>query len=333
MAFNAGMKVIEFFDNTGKIMVYRYRPHPETDETQAEITLGSQLVVRESQAAIFFRDGKALDVFGPGRHILKTQNIPVVTKWITQFGYGKTSPFRAEVYFVNLKLFRGIPWGTKEPLILKETSKDSELGIIRFGCHGIFSMRVNDPQLFVNTIVGTQNIFEDKEIQFYLKEIVVSGTSETLGKNLRTIFELPKLYTELSTIVKNRLAEDFLRFGIELVDFYFSGYTIPEEVEKVIDAKTGMNAIQDMNKYLQFQAAKALEKAATQQEGAAGVGVGLGAGIGLGAAMAGAIREGLQPKEKEDSYEGIKKLKGLLDSGAITKEEFEEKKKELLKKI
>ncbi|MBU0477532.1 SPFH domain-containing protein [bacterium] len=331
------MEVIEFFDNSGKRMVYRYQqPNVKTGETQAQIAFGSQLVVRESQAAIFFRDGKALDVFGPGRHVLKTQNLPGVTKITRLVGYGKTSPFRAEVYFINLKIFRGIPWGTKNPLVLRDNQlmlKDSELGIIRFGCHGIFSIRINDPQLFVNTIVGTQNIFEDQEIWPYLKEIVIFGTTDTLGKNLKSIFELPKLYTELSTIVKNHLSEDFARFGVELVDFYFSGYTIPEEVEKLIDTKTGMNVIQDMNKYLQFQAAKALEKAATQRDGVAGIGVGLGAGVGLGTAMAGAIKEGLQPKGKEDAYEQIKKLKELLDAGAITKEEFEEKKKGLLKKI
>src|ERR1700690_141916 len=149
------MEVIEFFDDSGDTMVARI-----PSDSQAEIKWGAQLTVRESQSAAFFRDGKSQMLFGPGRHVLKTQNIPGITKFITSFGYGPSSPFRAEIYFLSMKLFRNLKWGTREPIIFS----DPELQMVRLRSHGIYSIQIKDPNVFLNRMAGTQQIFRDDDI-------------------------------------------------------------------------------------------------------------------------------------------------------------------------
>lgn len=327
------MEVIEFFDDTGDTMVVRI-----PSDGQAEIKWGAQLTVRESQTAVFFRDGKAQIVFGPGRHVLKTQNIPAISKFVTSFGYGPDSPFRAEVYFLNMKLFRNLKWGTKEPILFR----DPELNIVRLRSHGMFSVQIKDANLFLNRIVGTQNIFRDDDIQDYLKSIATSRLVNILGDQVKSIFDLPKYYNALSGILKVVVAEDFKACGLELADFFINAISLPDDVQKIVDEKTSMNAIGDMGKYMQFKAAKSIEEAAQQPNGTAGTGVGLGAGLGMGMMLPEMIKEAIQKdknetsqgtKTEEDAFAKIKKLKELLDMGAITQDEFEQKKAEWLGKI
>lgn len=307
------IEVIEFLDDLGITMVYRFPPDGE-----CEIKWGAQLTVRESQSAVFFRDGKALDVFGPGRHVLQTQNIPLITKAITSLGYGSDSPFRAEVYFCNQKVFRNMKWGTKEPIVFR----DSQLQMVRLRSHGIFSTRINNPQLFVNKIVGTENLFTFDEIEGYLRNIIVSRLIDVFGETLTSIFDLPRNYDELSIAARSRVTNDFDRNGLEVVDFFITSITLPPETQQIIDEKAGMNAIGNMNTYLQFKAAKSMEKASEQPGGVAGAGIGLGAGIGMGAAIPQMLKESMKEEittsqqEKtniEDPAIKIKKLKELLD--------------------
>lgn len=327
------MEVLEFFDDKGDTMVARM-----PSDGQAEIKWGAQLTVRESQTAIFFRDGKAQMAFGPGRHVLKTQNIPGITKFVTQFGYGPDSPFRAEVYFLNMKLFRNLKWGTKEPILFR----DPELQMVRLRSHGIFSIQIKDPSLFLNRMVGTQNIFLDTDIQEYLKSIVTSRLINVLGDQVKSIFDLPKHYDALGGILKGVVADDFKVCGLELIDFFINSISLPDDVQKIVDEKTAMQAIGDMGTYMKFKAAKSIEEAAKQPGGAAGAGVGLGAGVGMGMMLPGMIKEAFQDEKKnstnksdesEDAFIKIEKLKKLLDMGAITQEEFEKKKAEWLGKI
>jgi membrane protease subunit (stomatin/prohibitin family) len=326
------MEVIEFFDDKGDTMVVRI---PSDD--QAEIKWGAQLTVRESQSVVFFRDGKAQIVFGPGRHVLKTQNIPGITKFVTSFGYGPDSPFRAEVYFLNMKLFRNLKWGTKEPILFR----DPELQMVRLRAHGMYSIQIKDPSLFLNRMVGTQNIFLDEDIHDYLKSIVTARLITVLGEQVKSIFDLPQYYEALSGVLKAISADDFKACGLELVDFFVNTISLPEDVQKFVDEKTSMQAIGDMGTYMQFKTAKSIEEAATQPGGAAGTGVGLGAGVGMGVMLPGMIKEAFQsgknsasPDESgEDAFAKIKKLKELLDMGAITQEEFDKKKTDWLGKI
>ena len=269
------MKVIQYADPTGQTIVARV-PKQGT----AAIKIGSQLIVEESQEAVFFRDGRALDTFGPGRHTLATQNLPLLTELIGIPFDGK-SPFQAAVVFVSTKTFIDLKWGTKEPVAYR----DSELAMIRLRAFGKFAARVVNSQLFVNTIVGTNDIYTTDGVEAYFKDVIVARFTDVLGENLQSIFDLPKVYDELGMALKSRVADDFSKYGLELVDLYLGAISPPKEVQKLIDERGGMAAVGDMNAYMKFKAAKAMGDAAQQTGGETGGGVGAGLGVGMGAGM------------------------------------------------
>ncbi|MFC1523176.1 SPFH domain-containing protein [Thermodesulfobacteriota bacterium] len=262
------LEVIEWFDETGKEIIHRI---PEGGS--GEIKLGAQLTVRESQAALLFYQGKARDAFGPGRHTLKTANIPILTKLLS-IPWAMTSPLRAEVYFANLKIFPNLKWGTRDPVAFK----DSELGLIRLRAHGVFNIQVIQPLLFINSLVGTMGRFTTDEIEEYLKRVIVSRFNDFLGEQLDTIFNLPGRYEELSQGLLARLQKDFSHFGLALSHLYITSITPPPEVQKTIDDKSRLEVIQDMDKLIRLKAASAMEKVA-ESGGDAGAGMGMGMGF------------------------------------------------------
>ena len=318
------MEVLEFIDNSGKIIVKRI-----PDSGQLEVKWGSQLTVRESQDAVFFRDGKSLDVFGPGRHILKTQNIPVVGKWVTSFGYGPESPFRAEVVFIGKQLFPNLKWGTKEPILFRDT----ELQMIRLRSYGSFSIQVQDSLLFVNKVVGTMGLYNTGVIEDYLRGIILSKLNVVLGKMLKSIFDIPVMMDDLNLVLRTELQQDLSGLGLMLHDLYIQSISVPDDVQKMIDTKSGMNAVGNLDQYMKLKVANALGDAA-KNNGNAGAGMGLGAGIGMGMVLPNMIQQSINnDKSAESVTDKLKNLKELLDMGALTMDEFEIKKKELLKQI
>jgi membrane protease subunit (stomatin/prohibitin family) len=324
------MEVIEFLDNSGDTMVQRV-----PKQSSGEFKMGAQLIVRESQKAVFFRDGKSLDVFSAGRHVLKTQNIPVLTKLVTSLGYGTDSPFKSEVYFLNMKLFRNLKWGTKEPILFR----DSELKMIRLRSYGAFSITIKEPSLFLNKVVGTQGLFRDSDIADYLKSIILQKLHVTLGQHLKTVFDLPQHFENLSILVKNSLNLDFEGLGLELHDFLINSVSVPPEVQKMIDTRSGMSAVGNMDEFMKFQMGQSMEKAAENPTGNAGEGMGLGTGLGMGFMIPRMMNQTMQQQNnqstntEEDSFAKLKKLKELLDMGAIDQEEFNETKKRLLNNL
>ncbi|MDH4206758.1 MAG: SPFH domain-containing protein, partial [Desulfobacteraceae bacterium] len=259
---------LEWFDDTGKELVHRL-----PQKGSGEIKYGAQLTVRESQAAVFFYKGKALDAFGPGRHTLKTANIPILTK-ILSLPWGLSSPLRAEVYFINIKVFTNLKWGTRDPVAFK----DSELGLIRLRAFGVFNLQVMQPVLFINNLVGTQGIYTTQEIEEYLNRVIVSRFNDYMGETIDSILNLPARYNELSENMVKRVEKDFSNFGIGITHLYINAITPPPEVQQAIDDRSRMGVFEDMNKLMQMKAAMAMEKA-SQAEGGAGPGMGMGLGL------------------------------------------------------
>ena len=275
------LSVIEWFDQTGQEVVHRI-----PQEGSAETKFGSQVIVRDNQAAIFFRDGKGLDVLGPGRHTLSTANIPILTK-VLAMPWGFKSPFRVEVVFVNMKLFPDLKWGTAQPVAYR----DEELGLVRLRAFGNYAIQIREPLVFVNVLAGTMGSFVTGDIKDYLRDLIISRLNDYLGEKLRTIFDLPSQYDEMGQEVHDRLSADFHRYGINLADFFITSITPPEEVEKAIDERAQIAALGDLDKFLKMKAARALEGAGGSG-GAASDMVGLGAGAGMGAGI-GAMLPGM----------------------------------------
>ncbi len=278
------LEVIEWFDESGKELVHRI---PETGS--GEIKWGAQLTVRESQAAVFFYNGKACDVFGPGRHTLKTLNIPILTKLLSA-PWGMSSPLRAEVYFINMKVFPNLKWGTRDPVAFR----DSELGLIRLRAFGVFNIQVLQPLLLVNTLAGTQGAYTTDAIEEYLNRVIVSRFNDFMGERIDTIFNLPARYDELARGLTKTLEEDFSHFGLGLQGLYINSITPPPEVQKAIDDKSRLGVFDDLDKLVKMKAAMALEEAA-QSPGEAGAGLGLGLGFMMPAMFADAFRRSPVP--------------------------------------
>lgn len=277
------LEILEWFDSTGTEMVCRI---PE--KGSGEIKWGARLIVRESQAAVFFYNGKAYDAFGPGNHHLTTANIPILNK-VLSIPWKAMSPLRTEVYFVNLKLFINLKWGTRDPVAFR----DKELGLIRLRSFGIFNIRIVQPVLFVNYLLGTQHLLTTADIEEFLNRVIVSRFNDYMGEHLDTIFNLPSRYEEISEGLKNRLAGDFGKIGLQLEDLYINSITPPEEVQKAIDDKSRLEVFDNMNKLMQLKAASAIEKA-SENQGEAGAGVGMGMGLMMPAMFA-------QYTQQEDS--------------------------------
>ena len=324
------MEVIESVSNYPGQIIERV---PEGGE--GELKWGAQLTVRDYQWAVFYRDGQALEVFEGGRHILTTQNIPVLTKLVTSFGYGEDSPFRSDVLFIQRKLFTNIKWGTSDPIVFR----DPDFQLMRLRSYGTCAIRVADPILFVNNLVGAQERFDIADISDYVRQIIASSLAKTIGALVTSILELPNLYSDISSAVMVETDALLSQLGLEVSQIIVNSINPPDSVQEIIDKRTSMSVIGDMAKYLQFQTANALLVAAENSSGA-GEGVGLGAGLGLGLLMPQGINAALNSQvaappvnESISVTERLVILKGLIEQGLIDQATFERKRDEILSEI
>jgi membrane protease subunit (stomatin/prohibitin family) len=242
----------------------------------ADLKLGARVLVQESQAAVFFRNGKALDVMQPGSHTLSTENVPLISK-LFNLVY-QDNPFQASVYFVSMKPVRNLGWGTKEPVTLR----DAEFGLVRARAFGKFSVRVTDAQMFVQTVVGTEGRQDADDIEHWFKSVILSAFTGVLASLMqgKSVLDLQARQQDISAAVKAKTTDDFGKYGVELVDYILESINLPEAVQKRIDDLSSMRAVEyggrSMGQFMQYQAANALEKAGE------GGNPGLNAGMSVG---------------------------------------------------
>ena len=282
--------IVEYVDEGRQEIVHRI---PERGS--GDFRLGSQLIVRDGQAAIFYRDGKALDTFGAGRHTLTTANVPLLTDLIGKAFSGRT-PFKAEVYFVTQRELTDMKWGTKSPI----TIQDPILGMARVTGYGTYAIQITEPQLFVNKIVGTQGLYRTRDIEGFFRSIIMTKLMDLIGEMGKSVIQMAAFAEELSAGVRAKAAEEFAARGVTLNSFYIESLSPTEETAKAIDARSAMGAIGDMNAYMQYQGAQAMRDAAQNESGGlAGAGVGLGAGMGMGAGMAQMFTSSMQQGQQQ----------------------------------
>jgi membrane protease subunit (stomatin/prohibitin family) len=283
-ALNQFIEVIEWLDNTGDTILYRFPVHGQ------EIKNGAQLIVRESQTAVFVFEGQVADVFTPGRYTIEGGNTPILSK-LGAWKFGFNSPIKSEVYFVNTKQFTDMKWGTSNPIMLR----DADFGIVRLRAFGAYSLRVADPAEFIRQIAGTNAQFQTEDIDGQLKRAIVTEFSDALGEMKIPALDLAAQYKELGEAIRAKINEDFSSYGLEVTKFYVENISLPPEVEAAMDKRASMGALGDAQKYMQFQAADALRDAAQNEGGGAGLGAGLGAGFAVGNQMANVFGGGQGP--------------------------------------
>ncbi len=267
--------VIEWIDDTQNTMVYRFERYGN------EIKYGAQLTVRETQMAIFINEGQLADIFTPGRYELTTQNMPIMTT-LKSWEHGFNSPFKAEVYFVNTKVFTDRKWGTTNPIMLR----DPEFGPVRLRAFGTYTIKIEDAEEFIKQIVGTDGQFNIQEITNQLRNIIVARFTDVIGESKIPILDLAANLDELSKFIHDKISPEFSEYGLSLEQFFIENISLPKEVEEALDKRSSMGIIGDLNKYTQYQTAEAMEKAAENPGGSAGEGIGMGMGFAMANQMA-----------------------------------------------
>ncbi|MGF1559065.1 MAG: SPFH domain-containing protein [Flavobacteriaceae bacterium] len=265
--------IIEWLDDSNETIVHRFERY------QNEIKNNAQLIVREGQVAVFINEGQLADVFKPGTYTLNTKNLPILTT-LKGWKYGFDSPFKAEVYFVNTRLFTNEKWGTKNPFVLS----DERFGLVEIRAFGTYTFRISDPGKFVVDVVGTDGNFTNFEVNEHLKSLIVTRFTDTVGESNLPIELYAANTSELSETCQEVMQPEFDRIGIALERFYIENVSMPEELKKEIFEYSRLDKL-DMTKLAQFKAAKAMEAAAKNEGGTAGAGMGMGMGFVLAQQM------------------------------------------------
>ena len=301
------------------------------EHTAGDFRIGSQLIVGPGQEAVFVRDGKALDTFTSGRHTITTANIPLLVDFIGK-AFGNRTPFTAEVYFVNTRVFPDMGWGTPNPIPVMHPGIG--LGASLLKAYGTFKMKVSNSKFFVEEVVGRRGSYSKEDIQEWLRTAVLTQFRDVVGTLKQSAFDIQSKTADISELLVSKTQDDFEAMGLVLVDFKVAEIT---PSAKSAQELRDMGLI-DMQTYMQLQAADAMRDAANAPGGnLAGAGVGIGAGVGLGQMMTQAMGGATQPQQPAAAASGpmakLQQLKQMLDGGLITQEEYDQKKADILSQM
>ncbi len=271
--------IIEWRDQAPGVLVHRFERH------EHEIKMGAQLTVRPGQRAVFVNEGEIADLFDPGQHRLETKNMPILST-LKGWKYGFNSPFKAEVYFLNVTEQLDRKWGTATPVILR----DSDFGMVRVRARGNYAYKVRGETEMISRLVGARQAYRTDDIEGQLRTKVVSSLSDALGELKIPVLDLQAQYDEIGEAMKRKLDDVFDGLGLELLSFVLENVTVPEEVEKAMDQRASMGAVGNLNQFSQYQAAQALRDAA-DNPGMAGNMMGMMVGGQLASSMGGVLKQ------------------------------------------
>jgi membrane protease subunit (stomatin/prohibitin family) len=269
--------ILQWTESGDDLLAWRF---PTAD---FEIQQGAQLIVRETQAALFVDQGHVADLFGPGTYAIHSRNLPVLTD-LRHWGKAFESPFKSEVYFFSMRLRVNQTWGTANPV----TIRDREFGAVRLRSFGVYSYCVADPRVFFRKLSGTREGYGVADLEGQLRSLLVSTFADHFGQSQIPFLDMAASQDELARAVLQKARPGFADLGLSLEGFQIQNVSLPDELQKRLDERIGMGIVGDLPRYTQFQVAQSIPTAAASG-GAAGAGVGVGAGVAMGQAMARAI--------------------------------------------
>ena len=273
--FREFVDVIEWTDDTADTMVYRFERYGNA------IKYGAKLIVRETQMAVFVNEGQVADVLGPGTYELETQNLPVLTT-LQHWSHGFKSPFKAEVYFCNMRRFTDMKWGTRQPLMVR----DAEFGGLRIRAFGTYGVRIADALEFIREVVGTDGVFTTDEISNQLRNLITSRFANLIGGAGIPVLDMAANYDQLGEFLATRIAPEFNEYGLELTRLLVENISLPQAVSEALDKRTSMGMTGNLDDFLKYQSGVALESAAGNPGGGGSEGIGLGMGMAMANRMA-----------------------------------------------
>lgn len=311
------IEIIEGVTPDPNLLMWKY-----ADEDK-EIKNGAKLTVRESQVAVFLNEGQLADTFAPGLHTLHTENIPILSR-LKGWKYGFSSPFKADVYFINTRQFVNNKWGTPAPVMMR----DPEFGQVRVRAFGTFDIQISDIPAFFRQYAGSYQRFSIAELQYELRDRIAPVFAEVLAQQNISVKDVAGNVSELGKKIEPFLRPYFAQFGIDLITFTITSVTLPEEVTAHYDKITNMNMVTDMDKYTRFNTAQAIgEKGTALNEATTNA-------IAMGMMMNQAQQtQANQQPVTEDITAKLQKLKTLFENGLIDEPEYKSKKAELIDKL